>query len=50
MSKKKPASELLGLVTRGEKNSNLAMLKVTQAQVAALKKIGEKPDMYLTDD
>ena len=50
MSKKKPASELLGVVARGEKNNNLAMLKVTQAQVKALQKIGEKPDMYLTDD
>lgn len=48
LAKKKPASELLG-VLKNESNKNLSLLKVTLKQVDALKKANEKPDLYLTD-
>ena len=47
LSKKKPASQLLGVIKSD--NSNLSLLKVTMRQVDALKKAGEDPKMYLTE-
>ena len=49
LKKKKPADELLGVLGHDKTNGNLALLKITQKQVEALKKVGEKPDIYLTD-
>ena len=46
LSKKKPASQLLGVIKSD--NGNLSLLKVTMRQVDALKKAGEDPKMYLT--
>lgn len=48
LSKKRPARDLLGVIKSD--NSNLSLLKVTERQIAALQKAGEKPELYLTDE